>query len=267
MCAGLADYFGTDPLLFRVGFVVLAGFGGSGVALYVLAWAVVPAAALSEAAGSAGLKGRAGGMRALAAGAWREAAGIGLLVLAGLLLLRKVGFWPGDAIVWPLVLASSGLALVARQMWGTGAPAEPLPAKTRVASAAPLPGGLLGAMLIVGAAIVFLQATGTLAALREALAGIVPVDPGGSDLCFEWEGPIEGAVEHLRGNGVGVELGPVARSGARGAGTSVYFRDPDGSLLELISYLAVQSRASTPAPAPTRRFPARRSEAHERSPR
>jgi catechol 2,3-dioxygenase-like lactoylglutathione lyase family enzyme len=35
---------------------------------------------------------------------------------------------------------------------------------------------------------------------------------------------------------VNVELGPVPRIGARGDGTSVYFRDPDGSLLELISY-------------------------------
>jgi catechol 2,3-dioxygenase-like lactoylglutathione lyase family enzyme len=29
---------------------------------------------------------------------------------------------------------------------------------------------------------------------------------------------------------------PVPRVGARGHGTSVYFRDPDGSLLEFISY-------------------------------
>jgi catechol 2,3-dioxygenase-like lactoylglutathione lyase family enzyme len=64
----------------------------------------------------------------------------------------------------------------------------------------------------------------------------VPVAPGGSDLCFVWEGPIEEPVEHLRGHAVEVDLGPVARTGARGAGTSVYFRDPDGSLLELISY-------------------------------
>lgn len=33
-----------------------------------------------------------------------------------------------------------------------------------------------------------------------------------------------------------IELGPVERVGGRGTGTSVYFRDPDGSLLELISY-------------------------------
>jgi catechol 2,3-dioxygenase-like lactoylglutathione lyase family enzyme len=64
----------------------------------------------------------------------------------------------------------------------------------------------------------------------------LPVEPGNSDLCFEWPGPIAEAVAHLRERGVVVELGPVERNGARGAGTSVYFRDPDGSLLEFISY-------------------------------
>lgn len=64
----------------------------------------------------------------------------------------------------------------------------------------------------------------------------VPVAPGNSDLCFVWDGPIEEAVAHLERQGVEVELGPVPRPGARDEGTSVYFRDPDGSLLELISY-------------------------------
>ena len=64
----------------------------------------------------------------------------------------------------------------------------------------------------------------------------LPVQPGNSDLCFEWPGPIDEAREHLERNGVEVEMGPVERSGARGTGMSVYFRDPDGSLLELISY-------------------------------
>ena len=31
-------------------------------------------------------------------------------------------------------------------------------------------------------------------------------------------------------HGVTIELGPVERRAARGKGTSVYFRDPDGSL-------------------------------------
>jgi catechol 2,3-dioxygenase-like lactoylglutathione lyase family enzyme len=64
----------------------------------------------------------------------------------------------------------------------------------------------------------------------------VPVAPGNSDLCFEWFGPIEDAVTHLRAHGVAAEEGPVARNGAKGSGRSVYFRDPDGSLMEFISY-------------------------------
>jgi len=64
----------------------------------------------------------------------------------------------------------------------------------------------------------------------------LPVAPGNSDLCFVWDGTIEEAIAHLDRHGVHVEEGPVERHGARGAGTSVYFRDPDGSLLEFIVY-------------------------------
>jgi catechol 2,3-dioxygenase-like lactoylglutathione lyase family enzyme len=69
----------------------------------------------------------------------------------------------------------------------------------------------------------------------------VPVAPGNSDVCFIWDGPIEDAIAHLERHGVAVELGPVERGGVRGAGTSVYFRDPDGSLLEFISYGAARA--------------------------
>jgi catechol 2,3-dioxygenase-like lactoylglutathione lyase family enzyme len=69
-----------------------------------------------------------------------------------------------------------------------------------------------------------------------ALVARLPVRPGGSDLCFVWDGPVEDAIAHLERHGVAVETGPVARVGAQGDGTSVYFRDPDGSLLEFISY-------------------------------
>jgi catechol 2,3-dioxygenase-like lactoylglutathione lyase family enzyme len=63
-----------------------------------------------------------------------------------------------------------------------------------------------------------------------------PVVPGGSDLSFVWPGSVESALLHLDLHGVTLEDGPVPRSGGRGSGTSVYFRDPDGSLLELIVY-------------------------------
>ena len=71
---------------------------------------------------------------------------------------------------------------------------------------------------------------------RPAMVARLPVTPGNSDLCFEWDGTIDGAIEHLRARGIEIEAGPMKRGGAKGAGTSVYFRDPDGTLLELISY-------------------------------
>ncbi len=63
-----------------------------------------------------------------------------------------------------------------------------------------------------------------------------PVRPGNSDLCLRWEGTAAEAKAYLESKGIEVFEGPTERMGAGGTGTSVYFRDPDGSLLELISY-------------------------------
>ena len=65
-----------------------------------------------------------------------------------------------------------------------------------------------------------------------------PVEPGNSDLCFVWPGTITEAVEHLGRQRVAIVAGPYeSDSGAGGPGRHVYFRDPDGSLLEFVSYL------------------------------
>ena len=42
VAAGLADYFDVDPVLVRVGFVVLALVGGLAVPLYLAGWALIP---------------------------------------------------------------------------------------------------------------------------------------------------------------------------------------------------------------------------------
>ena len=60
--------------------------------------------------------------------------------------------------------------------------------------------------------------------------------PGRGDLCFRWNGPLSDAEAHLSAFGIEIELGPVPRPAADGRpGHSVYFRDRDGNLLELLS--------------------------------
>ena len=61
-------------------------------------------------------------------------------------------------------------------------------------------------------------------------------DPGSVDLCLTTKAKIEAVTEMLSQLGVPIEHGPVAQDGARGRGQSVYFRDPDRNLLEIICY-------------------------------
>ncbi|WP_416900336.1 MAG: VOC family protein [Minwuia sp.] len=57
--------------------------------------------------------------------------------------------------------------------------------------------------------------------------------PGSADLCFMAGTPMEDIVRHLSACGVAVEEGPVPRTGAEQPVLSVYFRDPDGNLIEV----------------------------------
>ena len=59
---------------------------------------------------------------------------------------------------------------------------------------------------------------------------------GAADLCFRWNGSIAGAAALLQEHGVAVIEGPTPRRTADGLPSqSVYFRDPDGNLLELMA--------------------------------
>ena len=57
--------------------------------------------------------------------------------------------------------------------------------------------------------------------------------PGGLDLCFLADEPLDAVVRRLAAAGVRIELGPVPRTGATGPIRSVYVRDPDGNLVEI----------------------------------
>ncbi|MDX2065408.1 MAG: VOC family protein [Fimbriimonadaceae bacterium] len=67
--------------------------------------------------------------------------------------------------------------------------------------------------------------------------------PGSADLCFILAGSVDAAIETLAHHTVPVLQGPVIRTGALGPLRSVYFRDPDGNLIEVSEY--VDAAAST----------------------
>jgi len=71
--------------------------------------------------------------------------------------------------------------------------------------------------------------------------------PGSGDLCLITRAPIGEVIAELESAGVAIEEGPVPRTGALGPITSVYFRDPDGNLIEVSRYDAEVQRAESRA--------------------
>jgi signal transduction histidine kinase len=170
VAAGIARRLGIDPLIVRVGFIAASAAGGLGLALYLLGWALMP----GEQGEKAPVEQIAGRRET-----WLVVAGMVLLALAALLLLRKWGIWFSDAIVWPVILAAAGGALIWRQS------TDDDPAEDRAVRAAPRPpislprdsGGrvFVGAALVVGGGLVFLWLNDALRPARDVLLAVVVV--------------------------------------------------------------------------------------------
>jgi signal transduction histidine kinase len=166
VAGGLGERLGVDPVLIRVAFAVLAVSGGAGILLYLLAWAfsVEPDADQARE-------------RPIRRPAARQAIALGLVVLGSLLLLREIGLWFGDQIVWPIALAAAGSAIIwarsddrDRARWPrlSGNPIEAL-FTGRVGLIRILVGGLLVAS---GLGLGFANTGPDLAAAADALVGV-----------------------------------------------------------------------------------------------
>jgi signal transduction histidine kinase len=167
VAGGLGERLGVDPVLIRVAFAVLAFSGGAGVILYLFAWglSVEPE---REPARRAPVRPPAG----------RQALALALMVLGTLLLLREVGLWFGDRIVWPVALAAAGSAVIwvrsddrdraRRALGGSRLPGNPVEAlfTGRVGLVRVVVGGLL---VVSGMGLGFANTGADLAAAGNAL--------------------------------------------------------------------------------------------------
>ena len=61
---------------------------------------------------------------------------------------------------------------------------------------------------------------------------------GSGDFCLIAAVPLQQVVDHLRAEHIPIVAGPVTRRGAVGVMHSVYFRDPDGNLVEVAQYIS-----------------------------
>jgi signal transduction histidine kinase/phage shock protein PspC (stress-responsive transcriptional regulator) len=105
VAGGLAERFGVDPVLVRVGLVVLASAAGAGIVLYLLGWVLS-----SEPAPDAPPPRRPRPASLV------QSIAFACVLAGGLLILRTTGLWLSDALTWPLALAGVGSAV----LWATG---------------------------------------------------------------------------------------------------------------------------------------------------
>ncbi len=104
VAGGIAERLGVDATIIRLAFVVLALAGGFGLVAYLLGWLIGSERLAGESVGeSVEVQRRAGA---------RVVISIAMVVTGTLLLLREIGLWFGDALVWSIGLAAFGSAII-----------------------------------------------------------------------------------------------------------------------------------------------------------
>jgi phage shock protein PspC (stress-responsive transcriptional regulator) len=101
VASGLGDYFGIDPVIFRLVFVAAAIAGGTGLVAYLAAWLLIPEAPEGDQP-----------PRAVVRAPDRPQAwiGVALLVVGAAMLFGQVGWWDPEAL-WGLALIGVGVLL------------------------------------------------------------------------------------------------------------------------------------------------------------
>lgn len=189
VAAGIAHRVRIDPVLVRIGFVVLAAAGGLGVVAYLVLWTVLPPDGATPPGDDATVPPKAGAVLSA-----RRMVALGLMVLGGLLVLRRVGLWLGDGLVWPFVLVAAGSAVVWARSDGGGPLRRPGRAGTvdhgPLAALVTGPASpvriVVGSLLALGGVAGFLAANVTLAAVRDLGLALVAAGVGIGLLLGPW---------------------------------------------------------------------------------
>ena len=189
VCAAVGRRLGIDPMIVRIGFVVCV-IATSGFALlaYFAGWAWIP-----QAGGERGGKiegkpaAEAKAERSRVPANWKVAGGVGLLTLSFLLVLRELGIWWSDALIWPLILATSGATLLWRQSRAMSPEPEEVarhpgmmsePRGRHRAGIADLYRGGFGIALVVGAVLLFLASNDVLGETRDVVLTVIAATAG-----------------------------------------------------------------------------------------
>ena len=108
VAGGLGHHFGIDPVIVRIGFVLLTIFGGSGILLYLLAWLVIAKEGSGETSAMRALRGSPEGNRALLF----VVLAVGAILILSTPLVWFNGFGIGDGLALPLLLIAAGVAFL-----------------------------------------------------------------------------------------------------------------------------------------------------------